>query len=226
MSETPETDKEHWRILGDNEILATQEIDHMTDFARTLETQRDEARAIIADAIDLLDGNIHHSDVNQNDELLRKMVMHLEAMFDEVKLRRERDEAMAEVERLRKRGQKIHRRTQKAESRVCHISRLYDKWKGNAEFWHRNFLEHHGIELKPVPPAQPEIFEAHGREWYRHAPGDKMPCEPGARVKIFLSMIEDNSKNAALPGYEWEWNEYGSIIGWRPADAPEKLPRK
>lgn len=84
----------------------------------------------------------------------------------------------------------------------------------------------------PVTPTvttadtSPEIFEAHGLEWYRHTPGDKMPCEPNARVKIFLSMIEDNSKNASLPGYEWGWNEYGSITGWRPADAPEKLERK
>lgn len=58
------------------------------------EARCDQAFAIIADAIDLLDGNMPLNEADQDNELLRKMVMHLEAMDDKVKLRRERDEAI------------------------------------------------------------------------------------------------------------------------------------
>lgn len=186
-----ETSREHFHAAKEAAIIGIE----------NLETQRDEARATIADAIDLLDGNIHHSDINQDDELLRKMVMHLEAMFDEVKLRRERDEAKAEVERLRK---------------LIPAYKQMD-WPDSA--------------IQGLPDTPPEIFEAHGLEWYRHTPGDKMPCDGSEWVQAFLRDGEIACLKDEVEASFLEWGKISDceeceIIGWRPADAPDKLPRK
>ena len=50
-SHTPRTDAEHIRILNDDQIDLSREIDAMTDFARQLETELNEARAELAEAV-------------------------------------------------------------------------------------------------------------------------------------------------------------------------------
>jgi predicted nucleic acid-binding Zn-ribbon protein len=50
-SQTPRTDAEHICILNDDQIDLSREIDAMTDFARQLETELNEARAELAEVV-------------------------------------------------------------------------------------------------------------------------------------------------------------------------------
>lgn len=63
------------------------------------------------------------------------------------KLETERDEARAELPDARASGRRMHRRAQKAERQAIRLRGLFNHWKGIAEFWHREFHRHHGIEL-------------------------------------------------------------------------------
>ena len=79
--------------------------------------------------------------------------------------------------------------------------------------------------------TSPEIFEAHGREWYRHD-GGPCPCDPAMRVN-FITRLELKSESSDMVSdfqiaSSLRWNHPGSIgdiLYWRPADAPEKLSR-
>lgn len=73
----------------------------------------------------------------------------------------------------------------------------------------------------------PEIFEAHGLEWYRRTPGDPMPCDGGIRVGVILKDGTFDALGIGTSSRVYNWGNCGdeSIIGWRPADAPAKLPR-
>lgn len=74
----------------------------------------------------------------------------------------------------------------------------------------------------------PEIFEAHGQEWYRHTPGDPMPCGVNLRVRVLLGHGKETLRKPG-PANTFYWHNRApkdtQIIGWRPADAPAKLPR-
>lgn len=76
-----------------------------------------------------------------------------------------------------------------------------------------------------------EIFEAHGLEWYRHDGSDECPCDPEMRVEFLFRYELEREKFESLEtvAKDVEWKndeEEGSdVIGWRPADAPAKLPR-
>ena len=70
--------------------------------------------------------------------------------------------------------------------------------------------------------AEPATFEAHGKTWTRHTPGDPMPCDGEAWVNWLLESefngsfpYRNNSTLARNLGKFWT-----GIIGWRYADEP------
>ncbi len=76
---------------------------------------------------------------------------------------------------------------------------------------------------------EPETFEAHGKTWTRHTPGDPMPCDGEAMVdtlwRVELPPNSLLSIHEADPAKDWDWsakcqNEH-QIIGWRYADEPQ-----
>lgn len=76
-------------------------------------------------------------------------------------------------------------------------------------------------ELRVKP--EPETFEAHGKTWTRHTPGDPMPTKGGsAFVQLLLS---DGSIGKTDRADLCIWNTKpgpsDQIIGWRYADQPE-----
>lgn len=78
------------------------------------------------------------------------------------------------------------------------------------------------IRIKP----ESATFEAHGKTWTRHKPGDPMPCDGEAIVDILL---RDNTLDSTLKAKNRWWDtgltSSAQIIGWRYADKPAwKLP--
>lgn len=68
-----------------------------------------------------------------------------------------------------------------------------------------------------------EVFTANGFEWFRHVPGEPMPCDPEANV-VGLSMCMREFKNKAQ-FLDWTHNESGALlIVWRYADSEQKEP--
>lgn len=143
-------------------------------------------------------------------------------------LETQRDEARAEVERLRKALIFI---TPVLQIEANPETRPPGKW--DWRLLARTAETALDLPLTPTVTTNhtsPEIFEAHGREWYRHTPGDKMPCDGEMMVKAVLRGGDlaycGDSVNASY--IEWGimfYREY-DVTGWRPADAPEKLERK
>lgn len=75
----------------------------------------------------------------------------------------------------------------------------------------------------------PEIFEAHGLEWYRHDGSNQCPCEDIDMVDVLYKPPgEEVNKGVSIDSVIWGNEGFPKalhIIGWRPADAPAKLPR-
>jgi len=75
------------------------------------------------------------------------------------------------------------------------------------------------LDMMPDEPA--ETFEAHGKTWTVHAPGDPMPCDGGASIMVLFSGgTEAGSPYCAA---DLRWNKLdiiGDITGWRYADEP------
>jgi len=106
-----------------------------------------------------------------------------------------------------------------AELKKAHAEGRVIQWH-NGHMWHdlphsENPLWIHPAKDYRIKPA-PETFEAHGKVWQRHTPGDPMPCDGEALVQI-IAMCEHIHK--PLRGKDWNW-EHGEIIGWRYADEP------
>lgn len=140
-------------------------------------------------------------------------------------LETQRDEARAEVERLRKAISEV------LPGMKCQQPPKLGAWNWP---WAVETLE---AALPPdtaIPASSttPEIFEAHGREWYRHTPGDKMPCDHRKWVQILhrRELTGHPFNPSKMPAQALQWSAAHDpsidIIGWRPADAPAKLPRK
>jgi len=70
----------------------------------------------------------------------------------------------------------------------------------------------------------PETFEAHGKTWTPHTPGDPMPCEPGLSVEVITRKESKGSSyfDLILPANEWDWDTNicaeCEIVGWRLPD--------
>jgi uncharacterized protein YodC (DUF2158 family) len=74
---------------------------------------------------------------------------------------------------------------------------------------------------------EPEIFEAHGKTWTRHTPGDPMPCDGERKVYILTSKTGESKGPRKAFTCAWtakagEW--WREIIGWRYADEPLVTP--
>lgn len=67
---------------------------------------------------------------------------------------------------------------------------------------------------------EPETFEAHGKTWTRHTPGDPMPCD--GEVKIYCIGNMKGVTHEAYPANWWNWSEQSCVIGWRYADEPKQ----
>lgn len=78
-------------------------------------------------------------------------------------------------------------------------------------------------ELEAVWNA-PETFEAHGKVWRRHTPGDPMPCD--AEADVFVMTSKEGPSAVAYKANTYAWHItggnmwWGTIIGWRYADEP------
>jgi len=77
-----------------------------------------------------------------------------------------------------------------------------------------------GSECYRIKPEL-KTFEAHGKTWTKHTPGDAMPC---AREAIIQCLFADgNVWYADAPAQQFRWSKLDSIadiIGWRYADKP------
>lgn len=60
-----------------------------------------------------------------------------------------------------------------------------------------------------------DCFEAHNQTWFRHTPGEPMPCDGGALVEVLI----DGATGADIAD-KFSWDDCGpvSIIGWRYAE--------
>lgn len=78
--------------------------------------------------------------------------------------------------------------------------------------------------------TSPEIFEAHGREWYKFTAGDQQPCAGNLKVCVLWPSDDEEIALVADLAQNFDWSRKPDldeqVIGWRPADAPEKLERK
>lgn len=82
------------------------------------------------------------------------------------------------------------------------------------------FLSSREYRIKP----EPETFEAHGKTWIRHTPGDAMPCS-NVRVDYLMrgrgGVTIPSSKPEFVIDIDWTADkdfESSEIIGWRYAD--------
>ena len=56
-----------------------------------------------------------------------------------------------------------------------------------------------------------EVFESHGKEWFRHTPGDPMPCDGNAKVHL---LYRRGSISSARPAKRWAWDSRYEELGW------------
>lgn len=88
----------------------------------------------------------------------------------------------------------------------------YDAWKAGREELRKQSGPANGSDT-------PETFEAHGHTWFKHTPGDPMPCEGGRRV--FLLFRDEEVMpvlNSIYVGWTRNEGKSSDIIGWRYAE--------
>ena len=71
----------------------------------------------------------------------------------------------------------------------------------------------------------PETFEAHGLTWFKHTPGDPMPCDGASRVLTYLRNGATDISSVGSKARLLDWSAFmprTAIVGWRyaTADAP------
>lgn len=76
-----------------------------------------------------------------------------------------------------------------------------------------------------------KTFQAHGKEWYPHTPGDPMPCDGEAFVECLQQFEMDRNETFPIQfaASEWAWSDthrITKIIGWRYADSPQEQRAK
>lgn len=74
------------------------------------------------------------------------------------------------------------------------------------------------LECRIVPqsPKKPKTFTAHGLKWAPHKPGDPMPCEGSAKVRVILRDGEELIERRANH-FDWKNLKFlknTEIIGW------------
>lgn len=88
---------------------------------------------------------------------------------------------------------------------------------------HRGCHENHFVAYRVLDwGSTPETFEAHGRTWFKHAPGDPMPCDESKQVFVVTKAAWVNSGKNSRKACEWNWtldeSSPSQIIGWRYAE--------
>jgi hypothetical protein len=72
-------------------------------------------------------------------------------------------------------------------------------------------------------PPKPETFEAHGLTWFKHKPGDPMPCDGDVEIETLLAgEVGGRYKGCVENAKCWDWKTDGgstAIVGWRYANA-------
>lgn len=72
-----------------------------------------------------------------------------------------------------------------------------------------------------------QTFEAHNLTWFRHVPGDAMPCDGHSLVEVLMrSEVNEDYREMAKPARVWDWEATGmnGKVGWRYADSEQKEP--
>ena len=69
---------------------------------------------------------------------------------------------------------------------------------------------------------EPATFEAHGKTWTRHMPGDPCPCDP--RASVYVAFKDGTFSGRPGLAVNWAWGTYLPdsewLIGWSYADEP------
>jgi len=86
------------------------------------------------------------------------------------------------------------------------------------------FYRLHDPATKPNPQT---TFEAHGHTWFKHTPGDPMPCD-GESLVHWLSAREASGEsyyiNSRSSARKLPWGEEAKIVGWCYADIELPTP--
>jgi hypothetical protein len=69
--------------------------------------------------------------------------------------------------------------------------------------------------------AEPETFEAHGLTWFKHKPGDPMPCDGDTRVQVIWDdeVSDLGMRLVVQKAHACGWRTDARIVGWRYANA-------
>jgi hypothetical protein len=70
------------------------------------------------------------------------------------------------------------------------------------------------------PATKQTTFEAHGHTWFKHTPGDPMPCDGEAEVSVILDsemggVIDFEEEVSKAKGWDWGGSPTWKIVGWR-----------
>jgi len=87
-----------------------------------------------------------------------------------------------------------------------------EEWDGDTHFADIRLPE-------SAEKPKPETFEAHGKTWTKHKPGDARPCDGSSAVMALLG----DGTFCTQQAEDWNWNNRDStfdIVGWRYADKP------
>ena len=78
------------------------------------------------------------------------------------------------------------------------------------------------FRLRLKEPDEPATFEAHGKTWTRHMPGDPCPCD--LRASVYVAFKDGTFSGRPGLAVNWAWGTYLPdsewLIGWRYADEP------
>ena len=84
--------------------------------------------------------------------------------------------------------------------------------------------------MEAVPQAEakdePATFEALGKTWTRHTPGDPMPCDGDVMVHALLSDDMADDPPVQAKNMQWDYAGAGDVIGWRYADEPAQAQQE
>lgn len=74
--------------------------------------------------------------------------------------------------------------------------------------------------------STPTTFEAHGKEWFPHTPGDPRPCDKDTLV--FILTADGEESDAPESASSWIWDKLSNwedarIKGWRYATPPQEM---
>ncbi len=88
------------------------------------------------------------------------------------------------------------------------------------------FYRLHDPATKPNPQT---TFEAHGHTWFKHTPGDPMPCDGEAEVSVILDsemkgVIDFEEEVSKAKCWHWGRSPTWKIVGWRYAHRERYAP--